>query len=111
MAFTINNNLGFINRMQFRNSSLDTLVNNFSEMDFKYLSEELSSELLQLARHKEVYPYQYSFKKFYDEKLPDRCNFFSFLKDECIIEKDYLHAINVLNVFIMNTMGDCYDII
>ena len=44
-----------------------------------------------------MYPYEYmdSFKKFSDEKLPERCKFFSSLKDDCISEKDYLHAIVV----------------
>ena len=28
-----------------------------------------------------------SFKKFSEDKLPDKCNFFSFLKDESIKEK------------------------
>ena len=39
MAFTINNDLVFIDSMQFMNSSLDTLVKNWSEMDIKYSSE------------------------------------------------------------------------
>ena len=51
-----------------------------------------------------------SFKKFFDEKLPDRGKFFSSLKDECISENDYSHAINAWNTFKMNTVGDCYDI-
>ena len=50
-----------------------------------------------------------SFEKFFEEKLPDKCKFFSSLKDECISEKDYLHAI-VWNVFKMNTMGDYHDL-
>ena len=36
-----------------------------------------------------------SFKRFFDDKLPERCELFSSLKDECISEKDYLHAIDV----------------
>ena len=36
-----------------------------------------------------------SFKKFFDDKLPDRCEFFSSLKDQCISAKKYLHAIGV----------------
>ena len=36
MAFTINEKLYFIDIMQFINSSLDILVKNFSENDFKY---------------------------------------------------------------------------
>ena len=50
-----------------------------------------------------------SFEKFFDEKVPDRCEFFSSLKDECISEKDYSQAIDVWNVFRMNTMGDYHD--
>ena len=38
-----------------------------------------------------------SFKKFSEDKLPDRGKFYSSLKDECISEKDYLHAINGWN--------------
>ena len=37
MAFTINSNLVFTERKQFMNSSLDALVKNLSEYDFKYL--------------------------------------------------------------------------
>ena len=75
--------------MQFMNSSLHALVKNLSDSDFKYLSEEFSSDLLELVKQKAVYPYEYmgSFKKFFDEKLPDRCKFFSSLKDRCISEK------------------------
>ena len=41
-------------------------------------------------------PYEHmdNFKKFFDEKLSDRCKFFSSWEDECISE-DYSHAINV----------------
>ena len=39
MAFTVNKNLGFIDSIQFINSSLDSLVKNLSGNDFKYLSE------------------------------------------------------------------------
>ena len=38
-AFTINNNLVFIDSMQFMHSSLDALVKNLSDNDFKYLSD------------------------------------------------------------------------
>ena len=57
MAFTINNNLVFIDSMQFMNSSLDSLVKNFSDNDFKYLSQEFSDYLLKLVKQKGVYPY------------------------------------------------------
>ena len=89
MAFTINANLVFIDSMQFMNSSLVSLVKKLSDNDFKYLSEEFSDEFLELVKQKGVYPYEYmnSFKKFPEDKLPDRSKFFSSLKDECITEK------------------------
>ena len=34
--------------MQFMTSSLNELIENFSEIDFKYLSEEFSGDLLEL---------------------------------------------------------------
>ena len=89
MAFTINRNIVFIDRMQFIKSSLDSLVRNLGDRDFKYLSEEYSGELLELVKEKGVYPYEYmdSFKRFNEHKLPDECDFFSSLKDSGISEK------------------------
>ena len=51
-----------------------------------------------------------SFKKFSEDKLPDRCEFYSSLKDQCICEKDYLHVIDVWNVFEINAKGDYNDL-
>ena len=73
---------------------------------FNYLSQDFSDDLSELINQKGVYPYEFmdSFKKFYDEKLLDKCKFFSSLKDECISEKCYSHAINVWNTFKMIIM-------
>ena len=57
MAFTINNNLVFIDST---NSSLDALVKNLSEMGFKYLLQEFNGDLLELVKQKGVYPYEYN---------------------------------------------------
>ena len=51
-----------------------------------------------------------SFKKFSEDKLLGKCKFFNSLKYECIIEKNYLLAINVWNVFKTNSMGDYHDL-
>ena len=51
-----------------------------------------------------------SFEKFFEDKLPDKCEFFSSLKDRYISKKDYFNTINVWNVFKMNTMGDYHDL-
>ena len=53
MAFTINRNLAFIDSMQFMKSSLDSLVRNLMDEDFKFLSEEYSGELLKLVKKKD----------------------------------------------------------
>ena len=73
MTFTINTNLVFIDGKQFMNSSLDSLVKNLSDNDFKYLPKEFSGDLLKLVKQKEVYPYGYmdSFEKFSENKLPE----------------------------------------
>ena len=73
MAFTINRNLIFIDSMHFMNSSLDSMLKNFSDNDFKYLSEKFSGKFLELVKQKGVYPNEYmdSLKKFFENKLSD----------------------------------------
>ena len=44
MAFTINGDLVFIDSKQFMNSSLEKLVKNLSDTDFKHLTQEFASE-------------------------------------------------------------------
>ena len=75
-------------------------------------SEEFTGDLLEIVKQKGVYPYDYmdSFEKFSDEKLLNKCEFFSFLEDECISKTDYLRAINVWNTFKMNAIGDYHDL-
>ena len=74
MAFILNKNLVFIDSMQFMNSSLEKLVKNLSDDDFKYLTEKFGSRNLELLKQKDDYPYEYmdSFKRFSAEKLPDK---------------------------------------
>ena len=59
-----------------------------------------------------MYPYEYldSIKKFSEHKLPDKCEFFRSLKDECISEKDYQRANNVWNAFKIKTMDDYHNL-
>ena len=54
----------FIDCMQFMNYSLDKLVKNFSDEDFKYLVEEFGSENSEVLKQKGDYLYEYmnSFK-------------------------------------------------
>ena len=82
MASFLNKNLVFIDSMQFMNSSLDKLVKNLSDEDFKYLVEEFGSENLELLKQKGDYPYEYmnSFERFNEEKLPAKKYFYSSIK-------------------------------
>ena len=74
MSFTLNNNIIFIDSMLFMNSSLEKLVKNLSDKDFKYLSAVFSGEKLELKtqKNKSVYPYECfnNFKKFEETQLP-----------------------------------------
>ena len=60
--------------MTFMNSSLQKLVNNLSDNDFKYLTEESGSKNLELLKQKDAYPYEYMdiFKRVNEKKLPDK---------------------------------------
>ena len=79
MAFFLGKNLVFIDRMQFMSSSLDKLVKNLSNEDFKYLVKEFGSENLEILKQKGACPYEYmnSFKRFNKEKLSAKKYFFS----------------------------------
>ena len=50
MAFFSNKNLVLIDSMQFMKSSLNKLVKNLSDEDFKYLVEEFCSKNLELLK-------------------------------------------------------------
>ena len=79
MTVFLNKNLVFIDCMQFMNSSLEKLLKNLSDNDFKYLTEEFCSKNLELLKQKGSYSYEYmdSFERFGEEKIPDReCFFF-----------------------------------
>ena len=83
ITFFLNKNLVFIDSMQFMKSSFEKLVKNLSDNDFKYLTEEFSSKNLVLLKQKDAYPYECmdSFKRFGEEKLPDKECFYNSLKD------------------------------
>ena len=73
MSFTINNKLSVIDSFQFLSSSLDSLVKNLDKDIFKYFSQELDNNVLDLVKQKRFYPYEYmsDFEK-YKEKLPSK---------------------------------------
>ena len=58
--------LVFIDSFHFLGSSLDSLVKNLGKADFRYLIHEFNSRLLDLAKQKEFFCYEYitGFEKF-----------------------------------------------
>ena len=74
MPFFLNKNLVFIDSIQFMDSSLEKLVKNLLDDDFKYFTGEFDSKNLELFKQKDAYPYEYmeSFKRFSEKKLPDK---------------------------------------
>ena len=108
--------------MQSMNSSLEKLVKNLSDDDFKYLAEEFGSKNLEFLKQKDASPYEYmdSFQRFGEEKLPDRECFYSSVKDGTtddngekldthISDKNYLMYKEIWNKFNMKNMGDYHD--
>ena len=88
------------------------MIKSFSDNDFKYLSQEVIGDLLKLVKQKGVYPYGYKdgFEMFSEDKLPDRCEIVSFVKNKCISDNNYFHAIKVWYAFKMNAVGDYHDL-
>ena len=112
----------FIDSMQFMNSSLDKLVKNLSDEDFKYLIEEFGSKNLELLKQKGAYPENYmnSFERFNEEKLPARKYFYSSTKHGKIGDdgkiwngqlsvKDYLTCAKTWDKSEMKNMSNYHD--
>ena len=59
LSFTINTKLRFIDSLQFLSSSLEILVKNLSNNDFKYLIQKFDNNVLDLVKQKEFHPYEY----------------------------------------------------
>ena len=104
------------------NSSLDKLVKNLSDEDFKYLVEEFGPEYLEILKQKGAYPYEYmnNFERFNEEKLPPRKYLFSSTKkgkidndgkifDGHVSIKDYLACGKIWDKLQMKNMGDYHD--
>ena len=88
MSFSINNKLSFIDSFHFLSSSLNSLVKNLAKDDFKYLSQELHNNVLDLLKQKGFYPYEYMtvFEKF-KEQLPSKEKFYSSLTYKKLVQR------------------------
>ena len=75
------------------------------------MSQEFDSNVLDLAKQKGFFPYEYmtDFKKF-KEELPSKKTFYSLLTSKTVSDKEYDHALKVWNKSEMKTMKDYYDL-
>ena len=108
--------------MQFMSLSLDKLVKNLSDVDFKYLVEQFGSKNLGLLKQKGAHTYEYmnSFERFNEKKLPARKYFYSSAKDRKIGDdgkisdgqislKDYLACEKIWYKSDIKDMDDYHD--
>ena len=88
MSFNINNKLSFTDSFHFLSTSLDSLAKILGWHDFKYLSQEFDSDLLDLVKQKGFYPYEYmsGFEKF-KETLPTKEKVYNSLAGKKISDK------------------------
>ena len=93
-----------------------------SDNDFKYLTQEFGSKSLKLLKQKDAYLYEYidSFKRFSEEKLPEKECFYRSVKDKItgdngkkldghISNEDYLTCHKIWNESNMKNMDDYHD--
>ena len=87
MTFFLNKNLVFIDSVQFLKSSLEKLVKNLTDDDFKYLAEEFGSKNLEFLKYKDAFSYEYrdSFERFKEEKLLIKNAFTALYKIEQLV--------------------------
>jgi len=95
----------FIDSFHFLNSSLDALVSNLKDNQFKFgLDKEL--------RKKQFFPYEYidSFERLSELDLPTIDKFYSMLKNENISEEDYKHAQQMFRQYNCKSLRDYHDL-
>ena len=93
-----------------------------SDSDFKYLTKEFDSKNLELLEQKGAYPYAYmnNFKRFNEEKMPDKKCFYSSARNKTtgdidekldghISDEYYLTCNKIWNELNMKDMGDYHD--
>ena len=111
MSIIVNRNITFIDSLQFYKGSLDTLVSNLEDKDFKHLMSELSVDKLEIVKRKDAYPYEWvnSYETFKYITLPKKKQFYSSLKDGKrdksngnFSDEQYQHLQNVWDTFNFN---------
>ena len=102
----------FKDSFKFMASSLDALVNNLSEDDFKNLEKYFTPEEVKLLKQKGFFPYDYldSIEKLKETTPPPQEAFYSKLTGKGINNYNYKHVLNVWKTFKMKTFKDFLSI-
>ena len=98
----------FKDSFKFMALSLEKLVNNLSEDDFKNLEKYFTPEQVKLLKQKGFFPYDYldSIEKLKKTTPPPQEAFYSKLKGKGINNYNYKHVLNVWKTFKMKTFKD-----
>ena len=102
----------FKDSLKFMASSLDALVNNLSEDDFKNLEKYFTPKEAKLLKQKGFFPYDYlgSIEKLKDPTPPPQKAFYSKLTGKGINNYNYKHVLNVWKTFKMKNFKDFLEV-
>ena len=92
VSFNLDNKSVFINSFMLLSSPLDCSIKNLGGNDFRYLNQELDSEVLDLGKEKEFYPYEHKcdFEKFV-KTSPSKSKVHSSFDSKEISDKGFQH--------------------
>ena len=118
MSIIVNENITFIDSLQFCNSSLDTPASNLTNEDFRHLISEYGVDKLEIFKWKDAYSYELvdSHEKFNYPSLPEKKYIYSSLKDGKhdrsdghISDEQYQHLQNAWDTFNDNIFLDFHN--
>ena len=107
----VKHEIRFLDSFKFMASSLESLVGNLGLEKLIQTKKEFG-EKAELLSRKGIYPYDYmnGIKKFSEEKLPQKEEFFSKLNDCGISDEDFDHAQRIWKEFGMKNLGEYHDL-
>ena len=102
----------FKDSMKFMASSVEALVNNLSEDDFKNLEKYFTPEEIKLLKQKGFYPYEYmdDIKKLKDTKPPPQKAFYSKLTRKGINKDNYKHVLNIWKTLKIESLKQYHEV-
>ena len=107
----VKHEIRFLDSFKFMASSLESLVGNLGLEKLIQTKKEFG-EKAELLSRKGIYPYDYmnGIKKCFEEKLPQKEEFFSKLNDCGISDEDFDHAQRIWKEFGIKNLGEYHDL-